>query len=396
MMHKLTLKSDLGDQLLITSLAGTETLGQLFSYRFSLISPNDTVDLRELLGSSMAAKLEVGTSYKRHLGGIVTEITQIGFEARDGKRYAAYAALIEPKPWLLSQKIDSRIFKNLSVPDMIRKLLGEIGYSDIELRLNRTYPPCECCVRYREDCLNFISRLMEEEGIYYHFVHGESTHTMVLADSVSAHKSTAGYAELPYSEGGAGSASLVGVQTFAVARSVHITKYALTDHDPLKPRTSFQVNARSGIDGDLHPVAGLESFDFPGDHFIAADGTCHASARIEGLRMPRDRYSGTSNAPGLLPGALFKLVKLPRDDLNVEYRVVGTTMISIKGPPRSAGGSEERPTSLQSDVRRAPDRRRPASRCRLPRRESLGHRCRQVRSRASDLSLRKKRPGVSR
>src|SRR5574337_1599378 len=94
--------------------------------------------------------------------------------------------------------MDCRIYLKMSVPDIVKGVLAEIGYGDVKLSLSGKYEKREYCVQYRETYFNFISRLMEKEGIYYFFQHADGVHTMVLADSLGAHSTTKVYAELPY------------------------------------------------------------------------------------------------------------------------------------------------------------------------------------------------------
>ncbi len=197
MPNQLTLKSDLGGKLQAASLSGSEQLGQLFSYHLKLISNDSGLSLLPLLGSSMTATFDTD-GYKRHFNGIVSEISQTGFESFSEKRQAEYAVTLVPKAWLLLHKVDCRIYLKMSVPAIVKSVLADIGYGDVRLSLSGKYDEREYCVQYRENCFNFISRLMEQEGIYYFFQHADGVHTMVLADSLGAHAATGGYAELPY------------------------------------------------------------------------------------------------------------------------------------------------------------------------------------------------------
>ena len=327
MTHRMTLKSDLGDKLLPASLSGGEQLGKLFSYQLKLLSKDSEVKLLPLLGSSMTVAFE-SDGYKRHFNGMVSEISQTGFESYKEERYAEYAVTLVPKAWLLLHKVDCRIYLKMSVPDIVKTVLSEIGYGDVKLSLSGNYSPREYCVQYREDYFNFISRLMEQEGIYYFFQHTDGVHSMVLADSMGAHATTGGYEELPYRPQSADSRAAleVAITDFSSARSVQTTKYSLTDYDPLKPKTSLLGAESISNADDNHSVPGLESFDFPGDHETSDAGKHYAQVRLEAINVPQSQCSGSSNAPGLLTGALFKLTKFPRAELNQEYLVTGSTV----------------------------------------------------------------------
>jgi type VI secretion system secreted protein VgrG len=278
----MTLKSDLGDKLLPASLSGGEQLGRLFSYQLKLISTDSEVKLLPLLGSSMTVTFE-SEGYKRYFSGMVSEISQTGFESFKEERFAEYAVTLVPKAWLLMHKVDCRIYLKQSVPDIVKAVLAEFGYGDVKLSLSGNYPPRDYCVQYREDYFNFISRLMEQEGIYYFFQHTDGVHTMVLADSLGAHATTSGYAQLPYrpQAGGSRAALEVSVTDFSSARSVQTTKYSLTDYDPMKPKTSLLGEETISNADDNHSVNGLESFDLPGDNETTDAGKHNAQVRLE-------------------------------------------------------------------------------------------------------------------
>ena len=327
MTHRMTLKSDLGDALLPATLSGGEQLGKLFSYQLKVVSKEAGVDLRKLLGSSMTVSLDAG-GYTRHFHGMVSEISQTGFESFKNERHAEYAVTLVPKAWLLLHKVDCRIYTDMSVPDIVKKVLGEVGYTDIKLSLSGNYPAREYCVQYREDYFNFISRLMEQEGIYYFFQHTDDTHTMVLADSLGAHAATAGFDKLPYrpQASNASAAGEASIHDFSSARSVQATKYSLTDYDPMKPKTSLLGDESISNVDENHGVEGLESFDYPGNHAASADGKRYAQVRVEALNVLQSQCSGSTSASGLLTGGLFTLAEFPRKELNLEYLVTGSTV----------------------------------------------------------------------
>ncbi|MGN2249693.1 type VI secretion system Vgr family protein [Frateuria sp. GZRe14] len=340
MTYRMTMTSSLGDKLTAASLTGSEQLGRLYSYQLKMWSEDNGIDLLALLGSAITVTYEEGT-YTRHVNGIVAEASQSGFESFQGKEYAAYSVTLVPKAWLLLNKVDCRIYLNQSVPDIVKAVLAEIGYSDIKLELTASYPAREYCVQYREDYFNFISRLMEQEGIYYFFRHADGVHTMVLADSLGAHSASDGFATLPYlpQAGDSGASHEIAVTEFSPARSVQTIKYSLTDYDPLKPKASLLgVNSASNADGN-HAMSDLESFDYPGEHDSADVGKHYAQVRVEAINAMQSQFSGATNAGGLLTGALFKLEGFPQAKLNQEYLVAGSTL-HIANPMQGGEGEQ--------------------------------------------------------
>lgn len=340
MTYRMTMTSSLGDKLKAASLSGSEQLGRLYSYQLKMWSEDNGIDLLTLLGSAITVAYEEG-NFKRHINGIVAEASQTGFESFQGKSYTAYSVTLVPKAWLLLNKVDCRIYLKQSVPDIIKAVLAEIGFTDIKLDLSASYPVREYCVQYREDYFNFISRLMEQEGIYYFFRHSDGVHTMVLADSLGAHSATDGFATLPYlpQAGDSGALNEIALTEFSPMRSVQTIKYSLTDYDPLKPKASLLgVDSVNNADGN-HSMSGLESFDYPGEHDSSDLGKHYAQVRIEAINAVQSQFSGATNAGGLLTGALFKVKGFPQDKLNQEYLVVGST-IHIENPMQGEEGEQ--------------------------------------------------------
>src|SRR5205085_11481841 len=101
--------------------------------------------------------------------------------------------------WLLSHNADCRIFQEQTAPDIIKQVFRDRGFNDFELQLDEdSYPKLEYCCQYRETDLNFVSRLMEKEGIYYFFKHSGGKHQLVLADSKSSHQPVPDHATTPF------------------------------------------------------------------------------------------------------------------------------------------------------------------------------------------------------
>lgn len=365
MAHAITVTSDSDSTLLFVRMQADEALGRLFSYELKLLSESATVDLRKLLGTPMTVTLKTDDGVTRHFNGIVSEAEQTDFETISKVRYTAYRVLLVPKPWLLTRKVDCRIYTDMTVPEIIKAVLSDIGYADVKLSLSGNYPQRDYCVQYRESCLNFISRLMEQEGIYYFFTHTASTHTMVLADALGAHAAASGFESIPYSQPMAsGKRNAASVSQWRSAENVRSLKCQLTDYDPLNPKTDLLGTEDIDDGSTYHKVSGMDVFDYPGLHTTADDGRRYAQVRVEAYNAQHRTFSGETNACGLACGALFKLKDFPLDDLNQEYLVTGSR-ISLSDPGYHAGaeqGEEPFSCTFQSVTSKQPFRSMPLAR----------------------------------
>lgn len=322
MAHAITITTDLGDKLLFARMAATEQLGRLFDYRVQLLSQDEKVDLRKLLGTPMTMTFKAEDGYARHFNGIVCEAAQTGFEIINDVRYATYGVTLVPKPWLLTRKLDCRIYTKMSVPEIISTVLGEIGYADIKKSLSGNYPKRDYCVQYREDYFSFISRLMEQEGIYYYFTHASGTHTMVLADALGAHARTRGFEKIPYCPvAQRGPFAPASITAWSSQQTVNSLKFQLTDYDPLNPKTSLLATGSLDSGSEYHNLSGLDVFDYPGSHVLADEGRHYAQVRMEAMNVPHAQFNGSTDACGMSIGALFEMQDFPRAELNREYLV---------------------------------------------------------------------------
>jgi type VI secretion system secreted protein VgrG len=135
MTHAITLTSNLGSTLRFSNMTASESLGRLFSYRIEAVSKNAVPDLRALLGTPMTVTLVTPQGYTRHFNGIVCEAEQVGFANIDNVRYTVYRFGVVPKPWLSTRRRDCRIYRGISVPQIVQSVLGDIGYGDVKLNL---------------------------------------------------------------------------------------------------------------------------------------------------------------------------------------------------------------------------------------------------------------------
>ena len=176
------------DKLLLSKFKSIEELGKPFEYHAELLSESDTIALDGLLGQRVGVELDLADGATRHFDAFASRFSLLD---RHGD-LSRYHVVLRPWLWFLNLTTDCRIYQNLSTPAILKEVFDENGFSDYELRLSNSYRTREYCVQYRESDFNFVSRLMEEEGIYYYFVHAAGKHTLVLCDNYGSHAPLAG------------------------------------------------------------------------------------------------------------------------------------------------------------------------------------------------------------
>jgi type VI secretion system secreted protein VgrG len=315
--RKIVLKSPLGaDVLLVRAASVTEQLGRPFEIAMDLLSLNEGLDFDGILGKEITLSIDLDSGKPRYFHAFVAHFSQTG---RLG-RYATYHARAVPWLWFLTRTADCRIFQNKNVPDIIKEILREHGFTDIKASLTKTYRVREYCVQYRETDFNFVQRLMEEEGIYYYFTHTDSSHTLALVDSHSGHQAYPGYDSIEYFPPSANETRETDhIYEWRLTRDIQPGKYVVTDYDFTKPRAALQTQyvQKRGI-----PKSEYEMFDYPGGYTITSDGDHYSRARLESLQSQYERMNGIGNARGVAVGSLFKLKGYPRKDQNKEHLVV--------------------------------------------------------------------------
>jgi len=330
------INSSLGEDLLFKSMDLSEEIGRLFNCRLELYSDKEDIDLEKLLGTDVTVEIDLPDDKgKRHIHGFVTEAAHTG---RSGG-YVTYSATVRPWFWFLTRAAGSRIFQQMTVPDIIKKVFGDRGFSDYKASLKASYRKWEYCVQYRETDFNFLSRLMEQEGIYYFFEYEDGKHTLVLADALGAHKALPHhYAEIPYYPPSDNVVRDEHVSEWALKKSVRTGKFSSTAFYFVEPKTNLEVSASIAAS---HPHAKYEFADYPGEHYKKADGERYAKVHMEELAAHHERVTGQTDAMGLFPGGLFTLKEHPREDQNREYLIVSTHHhLSIGGYEAKKEGDE--------------------------------------------------------
>ncbi|MCK5905633.1 MAG: type VI secretion system tip protein VgrG, partial [Gammaproteobacteria bacterium] len=285
------------DVLLLQGFTVTEKLGRLFTLNAELLSVDDVV-FEDILGQNVDIRVDLPEG-KRVFNGYISSFSQ---DSHDGT-YARYQATIHPWFWFLTRSSDCRIFQNKTVPEIIRKVCSDLGFTDISDKLSGEYRQWEYCVQYRETNFNFLSRLMEQEGIYYFFSHEKGKHTLNLCDCYSSHEALPDNKEIPYDpEQGAIANKEGSIHHWLVTKEIQSGMYALNEYDSTRPKMNEHVDS-SII--QKHANADFELYDYPGEYVEPSDGRHYAKIRIEEQQTKYELLQGQSNVRGLLLGGLF-------------------------------------------------------------------------------------------
>ena len=156
----------------------------MFELRVEAISEQGGLDFASTIGLGSTVELLTQDGQKRYFHGLMTEARWEGTQ----QDLYAYQLVLRPWLWLLTRTSDCRIFKQMTPIAIIKQVFSDRGLSDFRDATTGSPPTLEYCVQYRETDFNFVSRLMEEYGVYYFFEHSDSKHTLVLADGKSSHK----------------------------------------------------------------------------------------------------------------------------------------------------------------------------------------------------------------
>jgi type VI secretion system secreted protein VgrG len=288
--------------LLFSKMNGAEEMGRLFEYEVELLSEEKYIDINKILGRSMTVDLAMPNNKgSRYYNGLVTQFRHLGTSGE----FFLYRAILRPWFWFLTRTSNCRVFQEQSVPDIIKKIFDLNGFSDFKIELTGNYPVRDYCVQYRESDFNFVSRLMEHEGIYYFFKHEKSKHTLVIADAVNAYQAITNYQTIDYfPPENKEQREKDHIFEWHNYHEVQSTSYTLNDYDFEKPKsdliTKFAITKS-------HDYAQGEWYDYPGEYYEAGLGERYANVRLDELHSHYEIIKGRGNAMGLTTGMLFTL-----------------------------------------------------------------------------------------
>lgn len=329
------LKTPLGSDVLnAVRFEGSEGLSELFEYRIEALA-EASVKLDSLIGQVCTVTVLNKLGEPREFSGIAVEANWLGGQSNGH----AYEVVLRPGLWLLTRTSDCRIFHNKSATDIIKEVLGECPAVTIKDNLSSSYPKLEYCVQYCESDFDFVSRMMEEIGVYYYFEHEGGTHKMVLADAKSSHKKVSKLGELRFAERFKSSRTETDC-LFDVnhLRSLRTGKYALNDYNYLTPNAAMLAEKDSA---GKYSNGQMEHYFYPGKYVNKGDGEKLAQVRIEEEQALDERRQATGDTPLIYPGGHITVSRHPEGEQNGEFLVIQARH-SYEGGSYGSGGASSR------------------------------------------------------
>src|ERR1700730_7689071 len=320
MPRVMEITTPLGDDvLLFHGMHAREEMGRLNEYQLDLLSPKPDIDLDAILGKNVTVKLALPDDGTRYFNAYVTRFSQGGTFGR----YNRYVAVVRPWLWFLTRTADCRIFPDMTTSGRVKKVFGDHTTADCKLELTGTYRKWNYCVQYRETDFNFLSRLMEEEGIYFYVRHTDGHNTVVLTDSTSKHATSAGYTKIPFVDPERlARPELEHISSWDFSREIQPGVYVHDDYDLERP--SVELKTRKVLSRTYAP-SDYEVYDYPGHYVQKPDGEQYAGVRIDELGSQFETAQAVTNAKGVCVGSLFTLDAYPRDDQNREHLILAAT-----------------------------------------------------------------------
>lgn len=298
--------------LFLETLSGEESLNSLSAFNLSGHSAT-VLALDGAVASHLTATLH-NDDMQRPLDTLCAELYQLPADATAER----YKVILRPWLWWLTLASNNRVFQNQTTSDIVIAIFKAHGFSDYELKLTGSYTPREYCVQYAESDFAFVSRLMEEEGIFWFFTHEEGKHTLVLADSNDAFPPIPNGPKVAYLEQKIGERELHGIRSGQLWLQAVPGVYRATDYEFTTPTASLY--------GQAEAVSGpLSIYEHPGGYSSKARGDALGKLRLDALRSQEKRFVGESDCRWLVPGHWFTLTGHDDEAANIDWVVTSVT-----------------------------------------------------------------------
>ncbi|WP_052375667.1 type VI secretion system Vgr family protein, partial [Chondromyces apiculatus] len=272
------------------------------------------LDPGDLLGVPATLSFGVPGNEPRVLTGLVEAATVLGrADESVGDLRGHYLLRLVSPLYLLDRSVDSRIYQDMTVEEIVTDVLERHQIDGVQWRLAGSYPKRAYCVQYQESALAFISRLCEHEGIYSFMEPSPSGEQLVFADDSPSAGAISGAPELPLRQRTALADAGDAVYVLRRKERVRSGKFTLRDYDFKRPR----LDLTAAEEGEER--AGLEVYDYPGGYWEPEEGKRLAETRLQEEQVLRRTVEIDANCARVAVGQ--KLTITDADEASGEYFV---------------------------------------------------------------------------
>ena len=350
-------------ELVVEQLSANEGLNRLFHYTLTVLAEQTgegntptQVDPKDVLGKLMSVRASHRTGGFRYFNGMCVEFVQ----GNRDTRWTHFRAVLVPHVWLLTQKKQSRIYQQVSVPDILKDVMS--GF-EVDYELQGTYNERNYCVQYRETDWDFASRLMEEEGIYYYFEHKEDSHRLIIADTPQSHRPCPTEDTLPFLKTDKLGVNQEGrVLTWGVGSRLRTGKVTVWDDNFQQFGQHLEADARRHENFAFASNDKLEVYEYPGGYAARYDGIDKsggdqagelknifkdnkntATIRQQAIDVDSRNEFGTADSCSLIAGYRFKLDTHPIAENNCYHVLVNLAVDAVQSPGYLSGEASKEP-----------------------------------------------------
>jgi type VI secretion system secreted protein VgrG len=327
------------DALLLCGFNGREAISQVFHFSADFVSENHSISFKDIVGKRVTLQVCHSGDDKRFWNGYVSRFSCSGGD----NRFSYYHAEIVPWLWFLTRTADCQIFQHKTIPEIIKKVFQDHGFQDFQDRTQAAYPQREYVVQYRETAFNFVSRLMEEYGIFYFFEHDQNTHKLVFADKPQVHKNCPVQHKVRFNYTPGSTVlheDIVG--SWGAEQELRPGKYALTDYNFQTPNSSLMASVQTVA--EIGGNTKYEMYDYPGIHTKKSEGDTVTKVRMEEEEALHHMISGSGNCRSFASGYKFNLDEHSRGDQNGDYLLTEVTHSASVGDSYSGSGDSSQET----------------------------------------------------
>src|SRR5215208_815121 len=324
--RQVAISTPLGEDVLLFRRATIiENLGRMFQIEVDVFTEEGSINFADIVGHNVTIRLEQQDGNPRYFNGYVSRIVYTGGSTRVGH----YRLSLVPWTWFLTRTSDCRIFQKMKAPDIIMQVFRDKGFSDFsDENLHGTYAEREYCVQYRETDFNFVSRLMEEEGIYYYFKYEDGKHTLMLCDSSASHQAYPSYETIPYFPPDDANRDQEYIWEWNIEQEVQPGKYSVTDYHFETPGTDLSNTATTTRE---HAAPDFEMFDYqPGRYKESTDAETLSKIRLEEHQAWHEVIRGKGDVRGMSCGSTFTLDGFQLESQNSKEHLVTSVVHELE------------------------------------------------------------------